>query len=197
MSVVRHFTATAYVVHDGRVALHWHPKVKAWLPPGGHIEENEDPVQAVLRETEEETGLKTVVVPTGPAIDLSYPVLVQPPLTIMVEDIHDPVDGYHQHIDMIYVSRPVGTPGPLNDGWVWGGRDELAGGAAECAIAVGHMSATPECRCSPCVGLRHAMYTMSEATPGPTSTPEPKRGLCVGCGCDGMLVNSACPKCWA
>ena len=67
----------------------------------------------------------------------------------------------------------------------------------ECAIAVGHMSATPECRCSPCVGLRHAMYTMSEATPGPTSTPEPKRGLCVGCGCDGMLVNSACPKCWA
>ena len=97
MSVVRHFTATAYVVHDGRVALHWHPKVKAWLPPGSHIEENEDPVQAVLRETEEETGLKTVVVPTGPAIDLSYPVLVQPPLTIMVEDIHDPVDGYHQH----------------------------------------------------------------------------------------------------
>ena len=122
MSVVRHFTATAYVVHDGRVALHWHPKVKAWLPPGGHIEENEDPVQAVLRETEEETGLKTVVVPTGPAIDLSYPVLVQPPLTIMVEDIHDPVDGYHQHIDMIYVSRPVGTPGPLNDEWVWVGR---------------------------------------------------------------------------
>ena len=60
MSVVRHFTATAYVVHDGHVALHWHPKVKAWLPPGGHIEENEDPVQAVLRESaarEEETGL--------------------------------------------------------------------------------------------------------------------------------------------
>ena len=84
MSVVRHFTATAYVVHDGRVALHWHPKVKAWLPPGGHIEENEDPVQAVLRETEEETGLKTVVVPTGPAIDLSFPVLVQPPLTLWV-----------------------------------------------------------------------------------------------------------------
>ena len=88
MSVVRHFTATAYVVHDGRVALHWHPKVKAWLPPGGHVEENEDPVRAVLRETEEETGLKTEVVPTGPAIDLSYPVIVQPPLTIMVEDIH-------------------------------------------------------------------------------------------------------------
>ena len=128
MSVVRHFTATAYVVHEGRVALHWHPKVKAWLPPGGHVEENEDPVQAVLRETEEETGLKTAVVPTGPAIDLSYPVIVQPPLTIMVEDIHDPVDGYHQHIDLIYISRPVGTPGPMNDGWVWVSEEELADG---------------------------------------------------------------------
>ena len=130
MPVVRHFTATAYVVHDGHVALHWHPKVKAWLPPGGHVEENEDPVQAVLRETEEETGLKTAVVPVGPEFDLDYPIMVQPPLTIMVEDIHDPVDGYHQHIDMIYVSRPVGTPGPLNDGWVWVGWEELADGAA-------------------------------------------------------------------
>ena len=55
--VTRHFTATGFVVHRGRVALHWHPKVKAWLPPGGHIEANEDPVQAVLREIEEETGL--------------------------------------------------------------------------------------------------------------------------------------------
>ena len=31
-----------------------------------------------------------------------------------------------------------------------------AKGLFECAIAVGHMSVTPECRCSPCVGLRHA-----------------------------------------
>ena len=130
MTVVRHFTASAYVVHDGCVALHWHPKVKAWLPPGGHVEPNEDPVQAVLRETEEETGLRTAVVPTGPAIDLPYPSYVQPPLTIMIQDIHDPARGYHQHIDMTYVSRPVGAPGPLNDGWLWVGRDELAPGAA-------------------------------------------------------------------
>ena len=33
----RHFTATAFVVCGDSVALHWHQKVKAWLPPGGHI----------------------------------------------------------------------------------------------------------------------------------------------------------------
>lgn len=129
MPAVRHFTATAFVVHDGHLALHWHLKVKAWLPPGGHIDENEDPVQAVLRETEEETGLKTAIVPTGPVFDLAYPDHVPPPLTIMIEDIHDPVQGYHQHIDMIYVSRPVGAPGELNDGWVWTSRDDLANGS--------------------------------------------------------------------
>ena len=57
MTVVRHFTATGFVVHEGHVVLHWHHKVKAWLPPGGHINENEDPVEAVLREILEETGI--------------------------------------------------------------------------------------------------------------------------------------------
>ena len=45
----RHFTVTAFVVCGDSVALHWHPKVKAWLPPGGHIEPTEDSVQAVFR----------------------------------------------------------------------------------------------------------------------------------------------------
>ncbi len=128
MSLIRHFTATGFVVHRGCVALHWHPKVKAWLPPGGHVEPNEDPVQAVLREVEEETGLEAVVVPTAPRLDLEYPEHVQPPFTIMIEDIHDPVQGYHQHIDMIYFCRPAGEPGAMHDEWRWVDRDTLRAG---------------------------------------------------------------------
>ena len=119
--VVRHLTATGFVVHDHRVLLHWHPKVGAWLPPGGHIEENEDPVQAVLREIEEEAGVQAEVVSTGPRLDLDYPTQVEPPFTIMVEDIDDPETGFHQHIDMIYFCRLAGPAGPLNDGWMWAG----------------------------------------------------------------------------
>ena len=113
----RHFTATAFVVCGDSVALHWHQKVKAWLPPGGHIEPNEDPVQAVLRETMEETGIEAEVVPTSVILDLANPEQVQPPYTIMVEDIHDPVDGFHNHIDMIYFCRPVTASNPLAEGW--------------------------------------------------------------------------------
>ena len=85
--MIRHFTATAFVIHYNGVALHWHKKIDAWLPPGGHIEPNEDPVQAVLREVYEETGLHVSVVPTSPIIDLAYPKQVLPPFTIEIEEV--------------------------------------------------------------------------------------------------------------
>ena len=124
--LVRHFTATGCVVRGDSVALHWHPKVKAWLPPGGHIEPNEDPVQAVIREALEETGLEVEVVPTSPDLNLAYPERVHPPYTIMVEDIHDPADGFHKHIDMIYFCRPVTDCQRLAEGWQWVSRTKLA-----------------------------------------------------------------------
>ena len=126
MPVVRHFTATGFVAHDDRVLLHWHLKVGAWLPPGGHIDDNEDPVQAVLREIREESGVEAEVVSNAPGLDLAYPTQVVPPFTIMVEDIDDPAEGYHQHIDMIYFCRVVGPPVQLNEGWSWVSRERLA-----------------------------------------------------------------------
>ena len=55
----RHFTSTVFVVDLSKEAilLHWHEKVCAWLPPGGHIERDEDPVQAAKREVLEETNI--------------------------------------------------------------------------------------------------------------------------------------------
>jgi 8-oxo-dGTP pyrophosphatase MutT (NUDIX family) len=115
-------------VHGYHVLLHWHPKVRAWLPPGGHIDDNEDPVQAVLREIQEESGIQAEIVSAAPCFEFDYPIQVLPPFTIMVEDIHDPEEGYHQHIDMIYFCRPTGPPGPLNHGWMWVRRNDLANG---------------------------------------------------------------------
>ena len=87
-------------------------------------------MQAVLREVEEETGIVTEVVPTGGVPGApARPVQIPPPITILIADIDDPVDGFHQHIDFIYVCRPttpvIGTP----DGWLWVTEEELASGA--------------------------------------------------------------------
>ena len=74
--IEKHFTSTAFVLHpiEDKVLLHWHSKVKAWLPPGGHIENNETPVEAVKRETFEETGIhiKLYNFNSSVVIQLSY-----------------------------------------------------------------------------------------------------------------------------
>ena len=99
----RHFTATGFLVDDIHVLLHWHEKVQAWLPLGGHVDENEDPVTAVLREIREESGIIATVFSTGSNFEFDNPRQIIPPYTILLEDIDDPIEGYHQHIDMIYI----------------------------------------------------------------------------------------------
>ena len=66
------FTVAIFVVHDGKVLLIHHRKLDKWLPLGGHIELDEDPEQAALREAKEESGLDVELLgerppTTGPA----------------------------------------------------------------------------------------------------------------------------------
>jgi len=122
----RHFTATGFVCFKGFIALHWHSKVKAWLPPGGHIMNNEDPEQAVIREIKEELGIDvTVVNDPNNKIEMRYPEQVSTPITIMIEDIEDPSEGLHQHIDMIYVCKPKVDISDAFNGWIWVGMEDL------------------------------------------------------------------------
>ena len=102
----RHFTATGFVVRGDSTLLHWHRRLGQWMPPGGHIEQDEDPVQAVLREILEETGIVAEVIPSRTPEAFAYPEQLPAPYTILVEDIPGPGEP-HKHIDMIYFCRPV------------------------------------------------------------------------------------------
>jgi 8-oxo-dGTP pyrophosphatase MutT (NUDIX family) len=104
--VKKHFTATAFVVRDGATLLHWHRRLGQWMPPGGHIEPDEEPVEAVLREVREETGLACEVVSTSAYLPFAYPDQLPAPHTILLEDIPGPGEP-HKHIDLIYFVRPL------------------------------------------------------------------------------------------
>ena len=110
--MIRHFTATGIVLHHDRVLLVEHAKLKWWLPPGGHIDPNEDPVQAVLREVREETGLDCEII--SPVVFAHEAIQVLPaPFTILVEDLSEGGEMV-QHIDCIYILRPRSRPSDIS-----------------------------------------------------------------------------------
>ncbi|MDZ7727383.1 MAG: NUDIX domain-containing protein [Dehalococcoidia bacterium] len=129
--IERHFTATAYIVAAGHVLLLWHQALGMWLPPGGHCEPNEDPVQAAEREAEEEAGVPVAVIRPPGLIEMNVPRVLPPPAVILVEDIVRADQPFHQHIDCIYFTRPVDAvdrDAPIPHGpHAWVTREQLAG----------------------------------------------------------------------
>ena len=99
--VLRHFTVAVFVVHDDRVLLHFHRKLGKWLPPGGHIEQNELPDEAAVREVLEETGIRARLV-GGRGLPIAEPRQLVVPAGVQVEDIYPG----HQHVDLVYFARP-------------------------------------------------------------------------------------------
>lgn len=61
------FTVEVFVLYRNRVLLRLHDKYGLWLSVGGHIELNEDPTQAALREVKEEVGLEITLLGTTSA----------------------------------------------------------------------------------------------------------------------------------
>ncbi len=84
-----HVTASA-VVLDGRdrLLLHRHKRLGMWLQPGGHVDPDEDPSAAAVRETREETGLVAAHPDDGPQV--------------VHVDVHEGPRG-HVHLDVRYL----------------------------------------------------------------------------------------------
>jgi len=111
----RHFTATAFVVDSkGRTLLLWHKRLQRWMPPGGHVDADEIPEEAALRECKEETGLDVELI-REPQIDLFYGNveegrMLARPYALLLEEIPQSAERNepaHQHMDFLYVVRPL------------------------------------------------------------------------------------------
>ena len=92
-----HITASGLVIKDDKVLLIFHPYIKRWFQPGGHIEEGGSPIEAAIREVYEETGYFC-------ELDSDN----QDPIDIDIHEIPENPkkgEGAHLHIDLLYRLR--------------------------------------------------------------------------------------------
>ena len=100
----RQYCASTYCIdfEKQEVLLVYNKKLKKWLQPGGHIEDDETPEEAALREVYEETGLHVRLL--GEKFpreeDFIRPLGIQKNRRTMS-------DGeMHMHVDIIYAAVP-------------------------------------------------------------------------------------------
>lgn len=115
------FTVGVYVVFEDTVLLRKHDKYGLWLGVGGHIELDEDPIEAAVRETKEEVGLDVEIIDTREYKEGGE---IIPPMSLNRHAISDS----HTHVNLQYAARAssnVVIPENKTDEWRWCTREEL------------------------------------------------------------------------
>lgn len=97
------FTVEVFIVHKDKVLLRLHDKYKKWMSVGGHIELDEDPIEAAHREVKEEVGLEIELVGNPKifeSVDRSRELI--PPVALNRHATNQPG---HEHITLVYFAR--------------------------------------------------------------------------------------------
>ena len=92
-----------YIYDKNKVLLIHHRKLDMWLPVGGHIQKNETPDDALLREIKEEVGLDVVLADGLRPFTKEtsgYKELI-PPMFLNRNRISDT----HEHVTLTYFAR--------------------------------------------------------------------------------------------
>lgn len=101
MEITRHFTVTTTIVHKNKVLLHFHKSLGIWIPIGGHIDRDELPEEAAVREAKEEAGLAIALYNADKKVGVRDVRQLIVPVHIMLHNIND----FHQHIDFAYYAK--------------------------------------------------------------------------------------------
>ncbi|MBU0760218.1 MAG: NUDIX domain-containing protein [Nanoarchaeota archaeon] len=97
---------TGYVFNDKKeFLLIYHNKLNKWLPVGGHMEQNETPDEALLREVSEETGLSVEILGKSEiGMGGNVKTNLATPFHVNVHNVGD-----HDHCSLFYVCKAKGS----------------------------------------------------------------------------------------
>ena len=126
--MIKEFTASVYILNEGKVLLLFHHKLQKWLSPGGHVEANESPPEAAKREVLEETGIEIEFIKQENVwINRWNANSFERPYLCLTEEIPAYKEmPAHQHFDFIYVATPTSAANPSDEfPFRWFSLDEL------------------------------------------------------------------------
>ncbi len=103
MNYKKSLTATVYIINNNRVLLHMHKKYKTWFPVGGHLEPDELPHEAAIREAKEESGLDVMLFQKNSHM-FSIGLVKRVPDPLCVYNEGDKKDGGEDFLDFIYAA---------------------------------------------------------------------------------------------
>lgn len=108
-----HITASGLVIKDDLALLIYHPYLKKWMQPGGHIDEGENPIEAAIREVYEETGVACRPIPKylGP-IDIDFH---------EIPDNPKKGEARHLHVDLLFLLEVLNegeSPEDIQKAWL-------------------------------------------------------------------------------
>ncbi len=98
MQLERTVTATVYIVYENKVLLHMHKKHQSLFPVGGHMNPDELPHEAAVREAYEESGLRVELFNNEKQLGMTRVRQLNNPQYTLLENIGKEVEN----IDFIY-----------------------------------------------------------------------------------------------
>lgn len=134
-------TVEVFIVNRGRVLLRKHDKYKIWLSVGGHVELDEDPNQAAVREVKEEVGLDVKLFGAAPefgANGIEYRELIPP-----VAMNRHRINPSHEHVTCVYFAesdtdRIVASDEEVSEETKWFTAEELDSKAYDIRDSIRH-----------------------------------------------------------
>lgn len=119
------WTVSVFIVHKDRVLVRKHEKYHIWLGVGGHIELDEDPIQAGKRECLEEVGLVVKIFNEDQYAPIGDGRTNVPPPACINRHF---VSETHEHLDCIYYAYSESdtvVPENVDDIWLWLTKEEV------------------------------------------------------------------------
>ncbi len=104
-------TVVACIINnDDKILLIKHSKLNMWLFPGGHIDKDETPDEAVLREAQEEVGLQVELVKDFTDKEKDEIEVLAVPFYVNLHSVGD-----HNHIGFFYLCRATNSDVKINN----------------------------------------------------------------------------------